>query len=127
MARELERIDRRITAHEPDDCALKRSGQVAPFDYLNIQSRRRETGAACNEEVRNAIAIKFEFIDRRRSKLRGAGLKRLHTCGSVWKLASHIKRVDIERVPAMTTGSGRNEGVSMFNPGPFGHSLQQPR
>ena len=72
VSRELERIDRRMAAHEPDHDPLDRARQSAALDHCEIKAGGGKAGAAGDQNMGDAVAFvaQMQPIDRLRRKLR---------------------------------------------------------
>jgi hypothetical protein len=59
VARLLEAVDRRVTAHEADHRALDRGVEMQMIEDVEVEARRVQARAARDQHVRDAAAFSF--------------------------------------------------------------------
>ena len=128
MPRQLERVDRRVAAHEADHRAFHRARQSATCDDFQIQAGRGETGAACDQDMRQPFArrSKVQLFDGRRRKGRRLTLKEPHTRGGGRKISAPVEVIGRCR-SAIRMCRGIQIGIAVLDPGSFRHAAEERR
>ena len=95
VARQLERVDRRGTAHEADHRTLDGVGQCEVADDRLIESRRHEAGAGDADHVRDAarLAIESELVERAPDEPRRLALENAHPRPRRGERARHVEAI----------------------------------
>ena len=84
-------------------------------DDLEIDSRSLETGAGCENQMRDAVFLigEIELIERARGQDEGMALIKAHSRRGVWKSAVTVEIID--GIFSGSIGKGVQERVTMFN------------
>ena len=126
VARQLERVDGGIAAHEADHGALDRARQLAALDHLVIEAGRREAGATGDQHMADAVALGAELqaFDRGLRQLGRVPLEAAHARGDIGEIAAQIEALAVDGL-AFRPVARRQTGIAVLDAGFIRHALEQ--
>ncbi len=113
---QFQSIDGGEAAHEADDGALRAVRQHGLAHDLEVEAGSRESGAAGDDQVRDAVAAGVQRPHGLHREMQGVGLIERHAGGGGRKCAAAVETGGVQnRVTWL--GAGFEDGVAMVDIG----------